>query len=124
MSKYRAGQRVRIEWKNGSVVEGVLERDRDGATLSVIVPRAGAERTMWQPDFEDGRVVTILSEPRPEEPTGLGAVVEAYEYPGSPLRRWVRTEYENSPWVFPGHSSKWANLIDPVVLSQGWTADE
>ena len=128
MSEYKAGQRVRIEWPNGSAVEGVLTTPRYGGSPSVAVPRAGGETTLWQPGAQvaDNRVVTILSEPRPDEPTGLGAVVEAsWRDRGREL--FVRARRDRYQWRPEKEYSTtnlyvpWDDLIDPVVLSEGWT---
>jgi hypothetical protein len=116
MSKYREGQTVRIVWPNGTLIEGVLN-----GFVTVTIPPTGFHVYVEDGTYtRDGRVITILSEPRPDEPTGLGAVVKAYEYPGSPLRTWVLTDWDR-PWTCKGRSSHWSNLIDPVVMDEGWT---
>lgn len=131
MTTYRVGQRVRIEWPDGSAVEGVLRPQRYSDTLSVVVPRAGGGETMWQPgaQMNDGRTVTILSEPRPEEPTGLGSVVEARVRVGVLPFLFVRVSPESGEYVWRvvdprsvlGNSFyMWSTLIDPVVKSEGW----
>jgi hypothetical protein len=125
MSTYRAGQRVRIEWPNGDALEGTLaERPFDGlqATLT------GPTTRIWMPiDVVDGRTITILAEPRPEEPTGLGSVVEAACVHDEDFRRtWVRLDevWVSAGWVGPppakDGADDWDSLIDPVVLHAGW----
>jgi hypothetical protein len=115
---------VRIEFPNGTAVEGYVMRDLCyvefgfGRALDMI----GAEM-----DPEPIRpVITVLAEPRPEEPTGLGAVVEA-AYADHPRQKWVnnrgdadgpRNRWTSIPyWGF----LDWDCLVDPVVLSEGWT---
>jgi hypothetical protein len=122
---YREGQRVRIEWPGGSVVEGVLQSQRSTDLLSVVVPRAGGETTLWQPDASvaDGRTVTILSEPEVPEPTMMGAVVEAL----SPLtdkrslyvRRGDGTWWRADAGSTRGWTTPWETMIDRVVLHEG-----
>lgn len=108
---YKPGQRVRIEWPDGTTVEGVL-------TSNVQVGR-----TAFMP-YEvghDGRNVTILSEPRPDEPTGLGAVVRASVERRVP-EPWVREPWGG--WVSEDGSRRpWSALIDPVVLHEGWVPE-
>jgi hypothetical protein len=76
-------------------------------------------------DPGDNRTVIILSEPRPEEPTGLGAVVEAdSESVPTPRRVWTRiTRWwtGDNLWHDGAYLVKWSDLIDPVVLHEGWT---
>jgi hypothetical protein len=72
----------------------------------------------------EGATVTVLSEPRPEEPTGLGAVVEAdSESVPTPRRVWTRIPRETGDnlWHDGAYLVKWSDLIDPVVLHEGWT---
>lgn len=122
MTAYRAGQRVRAEWPDGSAVEGVCEW-RPGNDLVIpvgdIVVGLGA---LLAKDC----TITILAGPRPEEPTGLGAVVEA-AYADHPRQKWIsnrgdadgpRNRWTSIPyWGF----LDWDCLIDPVVLHEGWT---
>ena len=127
MTAYRVGQRVRVTWPNGTAVEGTLAPKFD-AGLAVLVPaQNGTEWPVWIGDSngadliaEDYAEVTILSEPRPEEPTGLGAVVEAS------IGRLVRTEScrvgDDRVWVDSNADAYlWIELVDPVVLHEGWT---
>jgi hypothetical protein len=124
VSGYREGQRIRAEWPDGGAVEGVVEwRPANDLVIPVgdIVVGLGAL-------LAKGCTVTVLSEPRPEEPTGLGAVVKATcdGYDGE----WVRQSggADGSAgrargwfWCGGGHHRGWAELIDPVVLHEGWT---
>jgi hypothetical protein len=116
VNQYRAGQRVRIEWPNGVLVEGPLTPAACGVGYILRV-----HDYAYVPDYMgDGRTVTILSEPRPEEPTGLGAVVVASTATNEVRRKWVL----NDAWWW--HSSgqephRWMGLIQPVVQSEGWT---
>jgi hypothetical protein len=128
MSDYRAGQRIRAEWPDGGAVEGVVEwRPANDLVIPVgdIVVGLGA---LLAKDC----TVTVLSEPRPEEPTGLGAVVEA-DCPAKATiprvtgrRRWARTSLVGQPWMSSEDGVycdwiAWSDLIDPVVLAEGWT---
>lgn len=120
MIAYRAGQRVRIEL-DGEVLEVF-----DGFALKV---RADVDGCSWY--FKAparGTTVTVLSDPRPDEPPGLGAVVEAGTSTGGDRRQWVRIPDTidafdaRRTWIASGMNPReWADLIDPVVLSEGWT---
>ena len=123
MTTYRAGQRVRIE------IEGMLRTTEDiGSPPGGLVFQADDG---WPTPFRfvDGDfagiarngIITVLSEPRPEEPTGLGAVVEAAIGDWEP-RRWLRTFTGHWATNAPIVDVPWADLLDPVVLSQGWTS--
>lgn len=128
--KYRVGQRVRIEWPDGTLVEGLLSSSPSGKPI-LYTP-------VWSQCFDpsisgDGRTVTILSEPRPEEPKGLGAVVRARARIGAdpPGRVWIRIAKggERSVcWRSPDFLgpvwATWDNMIDPVVLSEGVVLDD
>ena len=124
MSKYRAGQRVRIEWPDGHVLEGLVQLVNGHPFVRAPL---GLDK-YWLDRDHEAPTVTTLSEPRPDEPTGLGAVVEASALPilgGEPVsrRRWVLSE----GWTWHAvrmEPRKWTDLIDPVVLSEGWTPDE
>ena len=141
MTEYRAGQRVRIEWPDGSAVEGIVKvgcgfaggdptpcLDVPRSTMRIFLSYSGT-KTM------DGGNVTVLSEPRPEEPTGLGAVVEALfhspEMLGEARQVWVRRVIRDDAhlpqqWVSEdGHMyAPWNYLEDPVVLREGWHRGE
>ena len=113
MTEYKVGQRVRIEWPDGTLVEGVLNSNMQVGRTTFMPYEAGC----------DGRTVTILAEPRPEEPQGLGAVVEA-AYQDHGRQQWVSVRgkgEEKSRWVsipywgFIG----WDNLSDPVIEAYG-----
>jgi hypothetical protein len=102
VTEYRAGQRVRIEWLDGigtTAIEGPLVVG-DMAALRVEYGPDGRDwfyvGSSW---WESAATVTILSEPRPEEPTGLGAVVEA--------------EWANGGGVSPPTKDHWVRLPNP-----------
>lgn len=139
MAEYHAGQRVRIEWPDGSAVEGTLVAPRDYSDPSlgpvVYVPSMSGYTA---PEIGgDGRTVTVLSEPpRPEEPTGPWAVVEAAApwrtaraaFVREPGGLWVHFLIPNERFRPPKWQrdkvtewANWSDLIDPVVLSEGWT---
>ena len=66
-------------------------------------------------------VLRALADPKPAEPTGLGAVVRDRDG-----RIWVRTDVPDLAWV---HTSpvadpmefRWADLDVAEVLSEGWS---
>lgn len=61
-----------------------------------------------------------LPPPRPEEPTGLGAVVEAMAYTDE-VRNFVRREGVR-PWVdATGSGHEWPELREVIVRSEGWS---
>ena len=123
MTTYRVGQRVRIEWPDGTAVEGYLQKD------ACVVKYANRHYSDIVVAERDGATITVLSEPRPEEPTGLGAVVEADDNrPEKEGRtRWVRFRGYGlmalPEWCTEDgcRSDYWPDLIDPVVLFEGWT---
>jgi hypothetical protein len=134
VTKYRAGQRVRIEWPTGAVLEGPITyiggtQPENGCVLSI-----GNAVSVDVPGVDD-RVVTVLSEPRPDEPQGLGAVVEARfitaSFEDEDRKRYVRRPLNigdagyaiDQFWVSEdGRTySSWRHLRGPVVLSEGWT---
>ena len=116
MTTYRAGQRVRIEWpSDGSAVEGVLD-----SNLKLAISKLGGYWIYVTSARAAEGTVTVLSEPRPDEPTGLGAVVEA-SIADWGTRRWIRTFDGNWATDAPICTVRWSDLIDPVVLSEGWT---
>lgn len=122
MSKYKVGQRVRVEYANGTVLEGVLAPGRSGGRFSISV---GWTNPVPVPIASEASAITILAEPRPEEPKGLGAVVEAginHNYgPTDPYREiWVRTKYD---WVQCNGTlrANWVDLADPIVKHEGWS---
>lgn len=120
MTKYREGQRVRIEWPNGSAVEGTVEIRYGDLQIAIgeITP------TWWMVDFtgSDNRVVTILPT---MEPIGLGAVVEA-SWRDRPRELFIRARRDSYQWrpekeyATTNLYVPWSDLIDPVVLSEGW----
>lgn len=113
----RVGQRVRVT----RVVEGeVSEVHQDAFRITM------DDKVWWW--FTDSRgsaslTVEVLAEPRPPEPTGLGAVVR--DANGT---AWVRASgwATDLPWVARPLNDriprlrKWADIPDPVVLSEGW----
>lgn len=122
MTEYRAGQKVRIEGQSWAI-EGILFT---GPRERLFVDMPGDDYEWPIDEWDAGRAtVTVLSEPRPEEPTGLGAVVEAAAsgVEGSPpdvRATWLRVhgdywERDNGVGV------AWRFLVDPVILSEGWT---
>ena len=123
MSEYKVGQRVRIEWPDGALIEGVLKDDVSTLSPSLVIPRGGMQVTAWQPDYDsgDGRVVTILSEP---EPTGLGAVVRATVNG----HRIVCNRDHNGVWwphrdmgLGEWRTPPWSAMGDPEILFEGWS---
>jgi hypothetical protein len=124
VSGYRAGQRVRVEHTGtlSATADGLwICWDDLGAPGPMLVDSDG-KRARWI----EGATVTVIAEPRPEEPTGLGAVVEA-GYKDHARQKWVsnrgdsdgpRNRWTSIPyWGF----LDWDCLIDPVVLAEGWT---
>ena len=117
MTEYKVGQRVRVE------VEGIVSWAKSHHPDVQVKPINGGDPLLFEMD--GSAEITVLSEPRPDEPKGLGAVVEAgspydgqrYPYVRTPGRvggddRWYRAT---------GMCSMWESLIDPVVLREGWT---
>lgn len=112
MTTYRVGQRVRIEWPDGSAVEGYLQKD---ACVVRYADRHYCDSVVAE---RDGATITVLSEPRPEEPTGLGAVVMVGE------RGRLRVRVQEGKWRDSSlNLYGWEQNPDPVVvLSEGWTS--
>jgi hypothetical protein len=120
MSKFREGQTVRITWPNGTIIEGVLNR-----SLYVDCPPSGYAFYVEEGAYtRDGRTVVVLSEPRPDEPTGWGAIVEAASKSFPNKRRvYLRDNmsYTKIYWRSTLGTTPWSELVDPVVLCSGWT---
>ena len=117
--KYRKGQRVHIEWPGGEALDAYVT----SGGMSVNLPWGGYLH-LNSLAMKDA-TVRVLSDP---EPTGLGAVVEAAS------RAYRRHQQTSSSGLTPrmiqlwrrssggsGYRHNWAELIDPVVLSEGWT---
>lgn len=65
-------------------------------------------------------IAAAMPKPRQDEPTGLGAVVEALPFVGDRTRRIfikVNGFYEDDDGFY---TREWDELIDPVVLHPGW----
>lgn len=103
---------VHIQWfcpsckrKHGAVVESVMAHT--GALFAAKLDLGTADLRCVRP---------------PVEPTGLGAVVEAA------MERHVRESWVREPWGGwvnkDGQRCNWGELIDPTVLSEGWTQVE
>ena len=113
MTTYRVGQRVRIEWPDGTAVEGYLQKD------ACVVKYANRH---YYSDIvvaeRDGATITVLAEP---EPQGMGAIVEAQLNANGPRRRWMR-DFDGT-WTeeFTATPAKWAHLTNQVILAEGWT---
>jgi hypothetical protein len=124
VTTYRAGQRVRVE------IDGEVLEVFDGYALKV---RADVDGDAWY--FKApalGCTVTILSEPRPGEPQGLGAVVQASLADKGKSWLFVRVYSDDDsgdykwkvvdPSAVLGRSFfKWDRFIDPVIKAEGWT---
>ena len=118
MTTYRAGQRVRIEGRSWAI-EGILFT---GPQERLFVDQPGDdygwpidEWTRWRANV----TVAVLSEPRPDEPTGLGAVVEASLSGFGGRSLWLRTfdgHWACDQWITP---VEWYELVDPVIKSDG-----
>lgn len=117
MTEYRVGQRVRVV----DVQEGPVTRVERGFIYVDGVPRV----TDGSHDPKMTRTITILSEPIPDEPKGIGAVV--VDIRGG---LWVRTyRGDRKPWreVLPGTYDEddacrrpWEHIDTPQrVLSEG-----
>lgn len=119
MSEYEVGQRVRMEWPDGSAVEGTVCMPNRGIPDRLYVCIDGAYFRL-----NDRKRITVLSEPPVDEPTGLGAVVEA----GQASTKWNRigrvlwVKIEGGWWVNRTNNLtvRWALLSDPVVKHEGW----
>jgi hypothetical protein len=104
----------------------------DREQVERLVRAMPAEWNLDQPDdpelFEDSTtgvqqaLRSLIAPPRPEEPMGLGAVVEDAEG-----NRFVRSEATGSyPWSQVGDDDWWTypNIKAVRVLSEGWRADD
>lgn len=105
MTEYRVGQRVRVE----EVFEGVVT----GVERGYIYIDGFARKTSATSAYVT-RTITVLSEPKPDEPTGRGAVVRDGE--GS---EWSLAERgEARPWRRLGTPWDWRDWgdIDAVEI--------
>jgi hypothetical protein len=118
MSEYRVGQKVFIEWPDGSSVTGTV--GELGGRLFVNFSGNAKRNVDLEWAKEEGATVTILAEPRPDEPTGLGAVVETYGALTDEREKWVLMDKGRWRGQRSGFYRDWVGLIDPVVLSEGW----
>lgn len=140
-NRFKAGQKVRAEWHNGSgAIEGMLVEDSTyagGLVLRMHPWRSGGSQHICPMSIAgllELGTVTVLAEPRPEEPTGLGAVVRARfgdsfdeglrERMGRTV--WVRRvgQKKSQPaWVTHdgNYYSEWDRLTDIEILQQGWS---
>ena len=128
--EFRVGQVVRATVPGTSfAVEGKVIR-RDAHTDVLLLEYGVTRSSLWPPrerrDLAEW-TFTVLSEPRPEEPTGLGAAVEeAFE--GGATTRWVhvgggvwREESEDDDALH----CRWKHIGARIgtslrVLSEGW----
>lgn len=120
MTTYREGQLVRWEWPDGTGCTDTLASGLRGR-------RFGLEPHQL---IRDGRTVTILAEPKPDEPKGVGAVVRG---PGGERDLWVRVHAgSDKPWheVLPGTYEEhdacrrtWDQIEVVEVLSPGVDVD-
>lgn len=108
----RPGQRVR--WTQ--VIEAEVEQL--GSTRPGVYLR-GAFYTLEA----DGTSIEVLAEPRIPEPRNLGAVVEASTASNSRRREFFR-DHQGRWWDDREVRLDWPYLIDPVLLSEGWTDGE
>lgn len=114
----KAGDRIRIETEP---FEGVVT----SVTTDLMIMRddKGFNRYF---DSTRPEIINLLAEPRPDEPTGLGAVVEATFDSGTYRRerrdRWVRRPTAGDHvWILEdgAYAAPWEYLDDPKVLSEG-----
>lgn len=106
--KFRVGQTVRVE----DVHEGVVTRVRQDG---IYVDNLGR---LFRPAPGMTRTITILSEPKPDEPTMLGAVVRDRDG-----NVWVLVRYMDGRhlWhsVATGYWMAWKNVDAVEVLFPG-----
>jgi hypothetical protein len=106
-NKLRGGQRVKVE------IEGVVREVNEGGAHVIL-----DDETNWWIGATDGAKVTIVAEPGPAEPTGLGAVVEGRI--GDLSTKWVRLGYGRWQDPFDEHRwTKWEFLADVTLISPG-----
>ncbi len=98
MTEYRVGQRVRVE----DVQEGIVTGVDDG----VIYVSGNARMTDGSP-YDMTRTITILSEPKPDEPKLLGAVVRDGD-----SMVWALAEPGRAPWRRLGPEWVWRAWAD------------
>lgn len=113
--KVPIGARVRVT----DVVEGVVRRRLDSTIVlddGLWIPAPGELIDRWI------RTIEVLEPPRPEEPTGLKAVVlarstlwvESLEQAREPFYR-----DSDGAWVWNGGFYTWADLTDITVVHPG-----
>lgn len=109
----RPGQRVR--WSQ--VIEAEIE------SLGVTRPGVYIKGAFYTLEA-DGVTIEVLAEPRIPEPKGLGAVVEAATEDDGKRFPFILNEgvVRTCNWLSPRRGwARWDDLIDPVLLSEGWT---
>lgn len=106
-NELKQGQRVKVE------IEGIVH-SADQAGAHVVLD----DSTNWFIGATDGAKVTVIAEPGPAEPKGLGAIVEGKI--GEVSTKWVRLG--NGRWQDPYDEHRWTRwefLRDAVVISPG-----
>lgn len=129
MSEYKAGQEVRV------TIRGILERSEHYPTNGLqIVGRKGHKIGFLDGfgetyEYVDAGDVEILAQPKPAEPTGLGAVVRAVatSAPKADAWLWTRAPYylsDGKPWTSAHMDPRsWDGLTDVEILSEGYAGE-
>ena len=117
----RVGQLVRCQYTVGEIAGKIVTVNKDPEDLYL---RAGDGIF---PIYTLHKAQRILLEwaPKPEEPQGLGAVVESLEYP---FRQWIRIGLDNGAVWIPTSGDltacSWADLPDNLITrTEGWIPD-
>ena len=120
----RPGQRVRL------TIEGTVELHPNNSSYLILAGvMVGDYLNLMGPHqaphtaLRMAATIEVLAEPRPDEPTGLGAVVEAssVRHPDN-RRKYVHTRtWDGLCWSSEKGTVPWSDLLDPItVLSPGW----
>lgn len=101
------------------VTLNLAEAPRDVVNVAASVDMARTLRLYAdkQLDWLAGQIEAQVKPPRPDEPTGLGAVVDGVS------QTWVRVRHSDQPWrgCANGLHYNWADIKDPVVKHAGWS---
>lgn len=110
---------VRVVPKDAVVIEGISE-EKFVEDMNVLLSRTPYDDFIRRSFVRD--VLKQLTPPRPEEPKGFGAIVEAevtyFGHKESVRKRFVRI---GDLWFdeFNNQSHKWSDLKNPVIISEG-----
>lgn len=116
-------------WDDRTPLVVLDPEDREQAERLLIASWAGIRKgpaSDEEIDRAQAALRSLVAPPRPEEPMGLGALVEADYSGGRGRARWARSEGHSWVCLTPGwvgELCQWSSLVDPRVLAEGWVGE-